>query len=152
MSVIETVESAIVTQLKTLDAFDPNTGAVVRGVSDIATFINLTTLEPPSAIVVFDGEKAKPDMTIGKVTQETQMFWTIYLVASSFGTDGEGRLGIYEMIDEVSASDGLEGFVIDFPGVIKTKLTYIGSARFQVADTVVIYEARFRHQFLRQGA
>ena len=150
MSVIETVESAIVAQLQTVATLAPNAGGTVRGVADIKTFYDLTTLEPPSAIVVFDGEKAKPDQTIGKATQQTEMFWSIYLVASSFGTNSEGRSAVYQMLDDVVLA--LEGFPIVVPDVIATKITYVGTARYHVGDTVVIYESRWRHQFLRQEA
>jgi len=150
---IEQLEALIVAQLKTVSYLAPNAGGTVRGVADIKTFLDLTTLEPPTAIVVFDGEKAGKDETIGRVTQQTTWYWTLYLVASSFGTDGEGRLGAtgaYQMVDDVVAA--LEGFTLTIPPDSNTtKLIYIGAARFNVEDTAVIYEVRFRHQFLRQG-
>ena len=152
MSEIETIESLIVAKLQTISYFSPDAGGTVRGVSDIKTFLDLSTIASPSAIVVFDGEKAKKDETIGRVTQETEFFWSIYLGAASFGSHSEGRLdatGSYQQISDVVTA--LEGFALDLKPVTTTKLIYLGAARYQVSDTVVIYEARFRHQFLRQG-
>jgi hypothetical protein len=111
----------------------------------------MTSTTPPSAIVVFDGEKAGKWETIGRTLQQTTFFWTLYLCASSFGTDTEGRLGTqgaYQMIDDAIAK--LEGFPITTPDGQQDKLVYIGAARYHVGDTVVIYESRWRHQFVRQ--
>ncbi len=151
LSTISAVEAAIVAQLQAgVPALSANAGGTVRGVADVQMFIDLTTLEPPAAIVVFDGEKARPDMTIGKATQQTDLYWAIYLVASSFGTDSEGRVTAYNLIDNVVTA--LEGFAINIPSLISTKMLYVGAARYHVGDEVVIYESRWRHQFLRQEA
>jgi hypothetical protein len=151
-SSIETVEANIVTLLQGITYFDPTMSSdpgTVRGVSDIKTFLDLTTVPPPAAIIVFDGEKAKHEEVIGASIQQTTFFWSIFLMAASFGGQNENRVQIYQMIDDVV--DALEGQLVG-PIPTMSKLFYVGSARYQVLDTAVVYESRWRHQFVRTGA
>ncbi len=150
-SVIEQVEADIVTALQTISYFDPTmtpSPGTVRGVSDIATFLDITTVAPPAAIIVFDGEKAKPNEVIGYSLQETMFHWTIYLISAGFGGDNENRAQAYQMIDDTV--DALEGVIVSTDPA--AKLFYVGASRDRVLPEAVVYQSRWRHAFTRSGA
>ncbi len=151
-SVIETIESAIITLAQGISYLSPSAGGTLRGVADIRTFMDITTVAPPGVIVVFDGERATEDMAIGGAVQQTELHWTFYVIAQSFGGDGEGRVGTvgaYQMIDDLI--EALEGKEIYVDNVLM-KLFYKGAIRAMnpaQSPSVVIYEVKFRHQYQR---
>jgi hypothetical protein len=150
---IETVEQDIVTLLQGISYLATAAGGTAKGASDPKTFFTFAnSIAPPAAIVVFDGEKATENKAIGASIQESQMYWTIYLVAASFSIESEGRLGTtgaYMMVDDVIAA--LEGKIVNTSPHV-SKLMYVSSERFDVTDVSVVYASRWRTDFYRTGA
>lgn len=150
-SVIETVETQLVTLVSTIPYFATEVGGSVRGVTDIHTFLELSTVPSPSAIAMFDGEKADDNVTIGHSTQKTSMHWSIFLIASSFSAASEGRIGsvgTYQMLDDVVSA--VEGQLVALPNE-NTKFMYLGAEFFGVNKTQVVYRSRWRNEYIRTG-
>lgn len=148
---IETVETAIVGLMSTISYLQEANGGTVRGVSDIKTFMELSTVATPAGIVMFEGEQASPNLTIGRTTHETELHWAIYHVASSFSSSSEGRTGVtgaLQMIDD--AIGALLGQIISLPGE-NVKLFYKGAERFGVSGTQVVYTSHWRHAYIRSS-
>jgi hypothetical protein len=152
MSLLATLEGNIVGQLQTISYLQDANGGTARGVADEKTFLDLTTVASPAAILVFDGETASPPLVLGRSVQESKLQWTAYLISQSFGTDGEGRLtatvGSYSILDDVFMA--LEGFTVNTTPL--SRLYYSGSARFNVLPNVIVYESKWYCQLPRIGA
>jgi hypothetical protein len=149
-SEVERLEKNIAALLQAVPYLASANGGTILAAGDVKSLLDLTTQTPPAAILVFNGEVATRNETIGNATQATTMEWSIFLVAQSYATDEEGRLGAtgaYQMIDDVLAA--LEGETISL--VQAAKLFYVRSRRYNVTANAVIYEMVFRCAYLREG-
>lgn len=144
MSSLLDVETLIVNKLV---ADIPNT--TIRGVRNITTALMLSAdITAPAVLVVFTGERAKPNELIGKTLQETTCFWDLFLVASSYSEDTSGISGVYTLYDSVITS--LEGLIV-VSGTNRGKVTLVSCNFHEMTDTWVIYKMQVSHEFLRTG-
>ncbi len=142
---IENMEIAIVNRVREIAYLD-----TVRAIADPKMFLSVETMPPPAVLVVFDGERAGRDETIGHVLQQTQLLWKTYIIANSFGQSAEGRLGThgaYQIIEDVI--DKLEGFLVD-DDVTTSKMLLVGTSMVNVSELTVIYEMIWRNNFIRE--
>jgi hypothetical protein len=140
---IETNYRALLEAVPYLDS------AEIRGASEVTNLLRFSNLSPPAATVVFNGERARPDAALGDITvQESEMEWSIFITASSFGIEGEGRsgdVGIYQMIDDVL--EAVNGKLLT---VTPTSVAYyVSSRRFDLSANNVTYEMVFRNAYIR---
>jgi hypothetical protein len=149
-SEIERLEKNIAALLAAVPYLTAANGGTILGAGDVKSLLDLTTQMPPAAIIVFNGEIATKNETIGATLQASTMEWSIFVVAESYAVAGEGRLGTvgaYQMIDDVLAT--LEGKLISLVEV--ARLFYVRSRRYNVTTNAVIYEMVFRNAYLRTG-
>ncbi len=149
-SQISTVAANYVTLLETVSSLQTANGGLVFSVADPTPVLKFETISAPAGILVFDGEQAGKDMAIGGTVQRTDMAWSVFLLAASFDTRGqgvEGDTGIYQLIDDVLTA--VNGRVVDMNPVARA--FYVSCRRFEVLQNVVVYQMRFRNQFIRHG-
>jgi len=149
-SEIERLEKNYIALLGAIPYLTTAQGGTILGAADAATLLDLTTLSPPAAVVVFNSEIAQRNEIVGGALQQTSMEWSIFLVAPSFGAEVEGRLGstgVYQMIDDALAA--LEGKVISLDET--AKVFYVRTRRYNVTGNAVVYELVVRNAYLRKA-
>jgi len=148
-SIIESLESNYTSLLSGISYLASASGGTVVAAADAATLLDIMTISPPFAVIVFNGEIAGPSDRVGTgAVQQTEMEWSFFLGASSFAADGEGRLGtvgIYQMIDDVIAA--VDGRALSLAPLAKA--FYKRARRYNITPNLVIYEVVFRNQFVR---
>ena len=143
---LETLETKYTVLLDAIPYLLPAAGGTIIAAADAATLFDLTTLIAPAAVVAFDGEIATSSETIRDgAIQQSSMEWSIFVVASSFASAGEGRIGAYQMVDDVIAAVQGKTLSLDPPA----KPFYVRSRRYNLTANTVIYQVTFRNQFTR---
>lgn len=144
---IEQLEDAYCSLLGAISYLQSANGGQILGGADIDPLLKFANISAPAAIVICDGEKATGPKSNSGV-QETAPEWSIFLIASSFSLEGEGRsgsVGIYQMIDDVYAAVHWKVLMNDPPA----RAVYTGFRRFDLGANSVVYQMTFRNTFVR---
>ena len=108
---IEPMERNIVDLLlQFIPYLSPGQGGTCKGVADIETAKSYTSMSTPLVLVKAGPEVDEDPGQIGSANQYCRQYWTVFAVAMSFTSDGEGRedghgtYGIYSMLDDIDGA------------------------------------------------
>ncbi len=160
MSVLSGIEGDIVTRLRTITYLAAGTTGTARGVADIRTALDLSTVPPPAAIVEYAGEEPAPKeqnpvhIGSGRAYMRTQ--WDVFVIAQNFGAryddSQSGRAddsdtsekGVMTLVDDIFSK--MAGFQL--PSQM-TKTFWGGAKRYSIQDGCLIYVCRLYADVLR---
>lgn len=145
-SEIERLESNYIALLQAISYLMEAEGGTIVAAAEAATLFDMSTLSSPAAVVVFNGEVARTNEALRDgAIQQSEMEWSIFLKAQSFAVAGEGRIGAYQMVDDVILA--VQGKTLSL--VPPSKPFYVRSRRYDLTANSVIYEVVFRNPFVR---